>query len=77
MAEDIRKITEKDIERISELYRISQTEEGLTEDEKKEQAELRKAYIMAIRRNLRGTLENIDLVDENGNVVKSLGEKGK
>ncbi|MCQ2414676.1 MAG: DUF896 domain-containing protein [Eubacteriales bacterium] len=77
MAEEIRKITEKDIERISELYRISQTEEGLTEEEKKEQAELRKAYIMAIRRNLRGTLENIDLVDENGNVVKSLGEKGK
>ena len=77
MAEDIRKITEKDIERISELYRLSQTEEGLTEVEKKEQAELRKAYIMAIRRNLRGTLENIDLVDENGNVVKSLGEKGK
>ncbi|MBQ0100432.1 MAG: DUF896 domain-containing protein [Lachnospiraceae bacterium] len=70
-------MTEKDIERISELYRISQTEEGLTEEEKKEQAELRKAYIMAIRRNLRGTLENIDLVDENGNVVKSLGEKGK
>ncbi len=77
MAEEIRKITEKDIERISELYRLSQTEEGLTEEEKKEQAELRKAYIMAIRRNLRGTLENIDLVDENGNVVKSLGEKGK
>lgn len=77
MAEDIRKITEKDIERISELFRLSQTEEGLTEEEKKEQAELRKAYIMAIRRNLRGTLENIDLVDENGNVVKSLGEKGK
>ena len=77
MAEEIRKITEKDIERISELYRISQMEEGLTEEEKKEQAELRKAYIMAIRRNLRGTLENIDLVDENGNVVKSLGEKGK
>ena len=77
MAEEIRKITEKDIERISELYRISQTEKGLTEEEKKEQAELRKAYIMAIRRNLRGTLENIDLVDENGNVVKSLGEKGK
>lgn len=77
MAEEIRKITEKDIERISELYRISQTEEGLTEEEKKEQAELRKAYIMAIRRNLRGTLENINLVDENGNVVKSLGEKGK
>ena len=77
MAEEIRKITEKDIERISELYRLSQTEEGLSEEEKKEQAELRKAYIMAIRRNLRGTLENIDLVDENGNVVKSLGEKGK
>ena len=76
MAEE-RKITQKDIDRISELYRKSQTEEGLTEEEKKEQADLRYAYIQAIRRNLRGTLENIDLVDENGNVVKSLGEKGK
>ena len=76
MAEE-RKITQKDIDRISELYRKSQTEEGLSEEEKKEQADLRYAYIQAIRRNLRGTLNNIDLVDENGNVVRSLGEKDK
>ena len=76
MAEE-RKITQKDIDRISELYRKSQTEEGLTEEEKKEQADLRYAYIQAIRRNLRGTLENIDLVDENGNVVKSLGDRDR
>lgn len=77
MEEEIRKITQKDIDRISELYRKSQTEEGLTEEEKKEQADLRYAYIQAIRRNLRGTLDNIDLVDEKGNVVKSLGDREK
>ena len=77
MAEEIRKITQKDLDRIGELYRKSQSEEGLNEDEKKEQADLRYAYIQAIRRNLRGTLDNIDLVDEKGNVVKSLGNKEK
>lgn len=66
-------ITEKDIARINELYHKSKAE-GLTDAEKEEQAALRKAYIAAIRVNIRAQLNNIDLVDEKGN-VENLGEK--
>ena len=66
-------ITEKDIARINELYHKSKAK-GLTDAEKEEQAKLRKNYIAAIRGNIRAQLNNIDLVDENGN-VENLGEK--
>ncbi|SFI02066.1 Uncharacterized protein YnzC, UPF0291/DUF896 family [Pseudobutyrivibrio sp. OR37] len=66
-------ITEKDIARINELYHKSKAE-GLSDAEKEEQAALRKAYIAAIRGNIRAQLNNIDLVDEKGN-VENLGEK--
>ena len=63
----------KDIERINELYRKSKAE-GLTEEEKKEQALLRPEFIANVKGNLRAQLNNIDIVDENGN-VENLGEK--
>ncbi len=66
-------ITEKDIARINELYH-KQKGEGLTEPEKEEQAKLRRAYIDAIKGNVRAQLNNIDIVDENGK-VENLGEK--
>ncbi|MBE5909702.1 MAG: DUF896 domain-containing protein [Pseudobutyrivibrio sp.] len=66
-------MTEKDIARINELYH-KQKAEGLTDAEKEEQAKLRKAYIEAIRGNVRAQLNNIDIVDENGK-VENLGEK--
>ncbi|WP_330372025.1 DUF896 domain-containing protein [Pseudobutyrivibrio ruminis] len=66
-------ITEKDIARINELYH-KQKGEGLTDAEKAEQAKLRRAYIDAIRGNIRTQLNNIDIVDENGK-VENLGEK--
>lgn len=66
-------ITEKDIARINKLYH-KQKAEGLTDAEKDEQAKLRKAYIEAIRGNVRAQLNNIDIVDENGK-VENLGEK--
>ena len=34
---------------------------GLTEEEKKEQAELRKEYLAAVRQNLKAQLDNIDV----------------
>lgn len=77
MAEEIRNITEEDIKRINELYHKSQSEVGLTPDEKDEQAKLRHDYIMAVRRNLRGTLNNIDLVDEDGTVTPLEKKHGK
>ena len=66
-------ITEKDIARINELYHKSKGE-GLTDAEKEEQAKLRKDYIAAIRGNIRAQLNNIDIVDEKGN-IENLGEK--
>ncbi len=66
-------ITEKDIARINELYH-KQKGEGLTDAEKAEQAKLRRAYIDAIKGNIRTQLNNIDVVDENGK-VENLGEK--
>ena len=51
-------ITENDIKRINELYHKSQAE-GLTEEEKKEQQELRTAYIQAMRGNIKSQLDSI------------------
>lgn len=49
------------LKRINELYKKSQ-EEGLTEEEKKEQAELRKYYIDVFKNNVRNQLKNIKIV---------------
>jgi len=62
-------ITEADIKRINELYHKSKAE-GLTEEEKAEQKKLRDNYVAAIRGNIRSQLENIKVVDENGNEVQ-------
>ncbi len=64
---------EKTIARINELARKSKTE-GLTDAELREQALLRKQYIEAFRRNLRGQLDNIDVVEKDGSIT-NLGEK--
>lgn len=64
---------EEKIARINELYRKSKNE-GLTESELEEQAALRKDYIANVRANLRGTLNNVSLVNEDGS-VENLGEK--
>ena len=72
--EEERIITQEDIDRINELYHKSQSETGLTPDEVEEQKRLRTDYIRAIRRNLRGTLNNIDVVEKDGSVT-NLGEK--
>ena len=61
------------IARINELYRRSKAE-GLTDSEKKEQKLLRLEYIEAVRMNLRGQLNNIDIKEQDGSVV-NLGEK--
>ena len=58
-------ITQKEIDRINELAK-KQRESGLTEVEKKEQAQLRALYIAGFRNSLRGQLDAITLVDENG-----------
>lgn len=57
------------IKRINELYHKSQVE-GLTEEEKEEQKELRQKYIESVRGNLRGQLENMTIQRPDGTVEK-------
>lgn len=66
-------MNESKIARINELYHKSQAE-GLTAAEKEEQAKLRQEYIAAIRANIRGQLNNIDMVNPDG-TIENLGEK--
>lgn len=61
------------IDRINELYKKSKAE-GLTEEEKKEQAVLRQEFIASVKGNLRAQLNNIDIVDADGK-VENLGKK--
>ena len=69
-------MTNDKIERINELYRKSQTEEGLTDEERKEQQQLRAEYIHSVKRNLSLQLENTVIMDEKGN-KKKVSKKGK
>lgn len=57
------------IERINYLARKSKAEE-LTPEEKAEQKQLRDEYREGFRRSLMGQLENVYVVDENGNEKK-------
>ncbi len=57
------------IERINFLSRKSKTT-GLTEAEKAEQAALRQQYIKEFRQGMLNTLDNVYIMDENGNKKK-------
>ncbi len=58
-------ITNEQVERINELARKHKAE-GLTEAEIEERAELRRIYLDSVRENLRGQVESVKLVDEEG-----------
>lgn len=62
-------MTEEKINRINELARKSKTV-GLTDEEKNEQALLRREYIDAYKKSLISQLENTYIVDEKGNKTK-------
>ena len=61
-------MNQEKINRIIILYKKSKNE-GLTEEEALEQKQLRQEYIMAIRRNLRGTLNNVSILNPDGSVT--------
>lgn len=61
------------LQRINQLARQAKAE-GLTEAEREEQAALRQEYLEAVRMNLRGQLNQIDIVNADG-TVENLGEK--
>ncbi len=56
-------MTDEKIKRINELAKKAKTE-ILTNEEKEEQAKLRREYIDAIKGNLKNQLDNIKIVDE-------------
>ena len=63
------------IDRINFLARKAKAE-GLTDAEKAEQQKLRAEYIAAYRKSLRAQLDNLVLVDEDGN-ERTLKKKDK
>ena len=68
---------EEKTKRINELYHKSKGE-GLTEEEAKEQQQLRADYIASVRANLRGQLNNVNIQELDGSITnlgKKFGEK--
>ena len=62
------------IARNNELAHKQKSPEGLTPEEKDEQAKLRRQYIDAIKANVKAQLNNIDIVEKDGSIT-NLGEK--
>lgn len=62
-------MTKEKIARINELARKMKTV-GLTDEEKAEQAALRKEYVASVVGNLKSQLDNTYVVDGHGNKTK-------
>lgn len=62
-------MNQQQIDRINELARKAKTE-GLTPDEEKERAVLRRAYIDSVLGNLQAQLDNTYIVDGQGHKRK-------
>lgn len=56
------------IQRINELAKKSKTD-GLSDEEKAEQASLRAEYLAAIRRNFKAQLDSIEYIDNSGRIL--------
>ena len=72
-------MNQEKIDRINTLFHKSKST-GLSEEEKAEQAALRKQYIESIRASLRGNLNSISIQEEDGSVTdlgKKYGKVGK
>ena len=67
---------QKKIDRINELARKAKAA-PLTEEEKAEQAALRREYIDSVVGSLRGQLDHTYLVDEKGNKTKLRKKEGR
>ena len=62
------------IARINELYHKSQ-DVGLTDEEKDEQAKLRRVYIDSVKGNLTGQLEHMSIKYPDGTIKKVTKKK--
>ena len=65
------------MDRINELAKKAKTPEGLTEEEKVEQAQLRAEYIAEWRQGVTQVLDNTYVMDEKGNKRKLEKKKDK
>lgn len=61
---------EKEILRINELAKKQRTAEGLNENEKREQAELRLEYRKSVTGSLCSNLDNMTIIYEDGTTKK-------
>ena len=62
-------MTHEKINRINELAKKQKTV-GLTEEEKAEQAKLRREYIDSFRKSLESQLNNIEILEPVGSITK-------
>lgn len=65
---------QKKLDRISALYRKSQ-KEGLSEEERAEQAALRQEYRDSVRRSLAVNLDQIEILEPDGTKTKPTPRK--
>ncbi len=63
-------ITDEKIERINALARKARTPEGLTQEEKAEQAALRREYVDAVKQSLQANLEHTVILHPDGTKEK-------
>lgn len=63
-------LTQEKIQRINQLAKKSRTPEGLTEQEKQEQASLRREYIDAMKQSLQSQLDASVIVRPDGSSYK-------
>ena len=63
------------LDRINDLARKSKTT-GLTEEEKSEQAVLRKEFLAEIRADLKATLDSIEIIEDAAEQVKKTNNCG-
>ena len=68
-------MTQEQIDRINTLAHKAKAV-GLTPDEEKERAALRRAYIDSVLGNLKGQLDNTYIVDEQGHKRKLKEKEG-
>lgn len=59
-------ITQEQLDRINALAQKSRTPEGLSPEEKEEQATLRQAYVAAVKASLTAQLDNTYIVESDG-----------
>ncbi|QQK76231.1 DUF896 domain-containing protein [Salicibibacter cibarius] len=61
-------ISDEKLDRINELAKRQKTT-GLTADEQDEQKDLREEYLQNFRTSFKQQIQNVSVVDENGNEV--------